>query len=70
LLLGRRAQCWNHREIAGRLGGDAAEKQRAAIELAAVYEKARYAPNDEPLEESALAAARRDLCYLAGVAGA
>jgi hypothetical protein len=70
LLLGRQARVWNHIDIAGRLGGNEAVKQAAAMTLAGVYEKARYAPADEPLGADALAAARRDLCLLAGVAGA
>jgi hypothetical protein len=67
LRLGREAMAWNHHAVADRLGGADAERQRAATELAAVYEKARYAPDDEVLDAAALAAARRDLCLLAGV---
>jgi hypothetical protein len=39
-------------------------------ELASLYEQARYAPPSETLSESALAAARRDLCLLAGMTAA
>jgi hypothetical protein len=45
-----------HREVAG--------------ELAFLYEQARYAPPGELLTDSGLAAARRDLCLLAGVKAA
>jgi hypothetical protein len=45
-----------------------AERQQVAAELAKLYEQARYAPPSDLLPESALAAARRDLCSLAGVA--
>jgi hypothetical protein len=64
LLLGRKARNWNHREIASRMGTGAAER------LAALYEQARYAPQDEPLPEEAVAEFRRDLCLLAGGQGA
>jgi hypothetical protein len=39
-------------------------------ELAALYERARYAPPSEILTEAGLAVARRDLCLLAGVTAA
>jgi hypothetical protein len=68
LCLGPAAQSQNHLEIAAALGGDDAERRRAAAALAAVYEQARYAPADEPLADETAAAARRDLCFLAGVA--
>jgi hypothetical protein len=74
------ARHWHHLAIASalsRLSADTAvsitwshtsvERRRAAEQLAAVYEQARYAPPNEPLAESALATARRDLCLLAGV---
>jgi hypothetical protein len=72
LLLGRVALTWNHLEIAARLGGAraSAERLRAAAQLAALYEQARYAPPHEALPGSELAAARRDLCLLAGVPAA
>jgi hypothetical protein len=38
--------------------------------LARLYERARYAPEAEPLTQQDLATARRDLCMLAGVATA
>jgi hypothetical protein len=46
------------------------ERRRAAFELAGLYEKARYAPPSDSLPDTALAAARRDLCFLAGVSAA
>jgi hypothetical protein len=73
LLLGPDARSQNHRTIAAQLGGPADEdaaRHRAAQDLAAVYEQARYAPAAEPLSTAALASARRDLCFLAGVASA
>jgi hypothetical protein len=70
LRLGWPAQHWNHREIARRLGGEADERRRAARELADLYEIARYAPADEAMEPEAIDAARRDLCFLAGVSAA
>jgi hypothetical protein len=70
LRLGRVAESWNHLEIAARLGGKDGRQRAAAVELADIYEHARYAPADEPLADEALAAARRDLSLLAGVASA
>ncbi|MBY0524924.1 MAG: hypothetical protein K2R98_16080 [Gemmataceae bacterium] len=70
LLLGRSARSWNHLEIATRLGGTEVERQQAAEALAALYERARYAPGDEPMAPEALAAFRRDLSLLAGTATA
>jgi hypothetical protein len=67
LRLGRPALHWNHREIADRLGTEDADRRRAAGEIAGLYERARYAPGDEPLSDEALATFRRDLCFLAGV---
>jgi hypothetical protein len=68
LCCGYEARTWNHLQIASQLGGDAAERRRAAVELAALYEQARYAPENEALTAEKLAAARRDLCFLAGIA--
>jgi hypothetical protein len=67
LRLGYPARHWNHREIAERLAGDREDNRRAAAGLADAYEQARYAPESDPLQPEALAAARRDLCFLAGV---
>jgi len=67
--LGFSARHWHHLDIAARLGNDD-ERRRAAAQLATLYEQARYTPADEPLPAAALAAARRDLCLLAGVPAA
>jgi len=74
LLLGPAARNWNHRVIAHRMSRrpNAADedRRRAAEHLAALYEKARYAPPADPLPEGEVRDARRDLCLLAGVAHA
>jgi hypothetical protein len=73
LRLGADARSWNHRAIAANLGqngGPDEQRQLAADELASLYEQARYAPVADPLPASALASARRHLCFLAGVASA
>jgi hypothetical protein len=62
LRFGLAARTWNHREVVARFGNDP-----AACELAAVYEKARYLPDDEPLSVTEIEVARKDLCHLAGV---
>lgn len=71
LKLGRTAASQHHRAIAAGLcaaiDANSPEGQQAAQHLASLYEQARYAPADEPLTEPALRAARRDLCFLAGV---
>jgi hypothetical protein len=72
LVFGPVARAWNHRDIAFRLGeqpGDASdERRRAADHLAALYERARYAPPADALPDGEAREARRDLCLLAGVA--
>lgn len=68
LCCGLQARSWNHLQIASEIGSGADDRRQAAAELAALYEQARYTPADEPLTPEALAAARRDLCFLAGVA--
>jgi hypothetical protein len=72
LCLGPSVRTCNHLEVAELLGEQSSdtERRRAAGELARLYEQARYAPDDEALTETDLAAARRDLCLLAGVATA
>jgi hypothetical protein len=69
LRLGSGARTWNHLQIAAGLGdseaADAAERRRAAAQLAALYEQARYTPPSQPLPDSALVHARRELCLLA-----
>jgi hypothetical protein len=76
--LGPAARNWNHRAIANRLRDAASSSEpmllgpdRGAVdELALLYERARYAPPSDPLPDSALVHARRDLCLLAGVSSA
>jgi hypothetical protein len=69
--LGPDARHWHHRMLAERLGkqsatlGDEAHRLQAAHELAALYEHARYAPDEDVLPEQALVVARQDLCFLA-----
>ena len=74
LRLGPNARHWNHREIAAGLGVENdrpyPERREAAEQVAAVYEQARYAPPEEALSDIDLAAARRNLCFLAGVSAA
>ncbi len=73
LVLGRPARHRNHLEIAQDLPGataDPEQRRRAADELAAIYEQARYAPGNEPLDEIQLTAARRGLTLLAGLRSA
>jgi hypothetical protein len=79
LCLGRAALTYNHRVIAEQLADPRRltpqvayfdDRQRAVDELAALYEQARYAPPSDLLPDTALAAARRDLCLLAGVRAA
>jgi hypothetical protein len=65
LCLGLQVRSWNHRAIGDSLGTDP-ERRRAALELASLYEWARYAPEMDALSDQALAGARRDLCFLAG----
>jgi hypothetical protein len=71
LLLGLPARTWNHRDLAVGMGGAATggsgERAKAADRLAMLYEQARYAPDAESSPGPALAEARRDLCFLAGV---
>jgi hypothetical protein len=71
--LGPAARNWNHRQIARGLGATRSldDPRRAAAEsLAFLYEQARYAPRNEPLRDTEMATARRDLSFLAGVATA
>jgi hypothetical protein len=73
LRLGKPARNWNHRHIADRLGEVKtlpAGRVEAAERLAALYEHARYAPAADAMADQQMEAARRDLCFLAGVAGA
>jgi hypothetical protein len=70
--LGPAAYHCNHLELAERIAALSAEPgcRQAATELAALYEQARYAPEEGPLRAEEVTAARRDLCFLAGVAAA
>lgn len=74
LMLGPTARSWNHRAIAARLSAEpndaGADRRLAAEHLAGLYEKARYAPPADPLPDGEVRDARRDLCFLAGVAHA
>lgn len=73
LLLGRKAEATNHLDIAQQLGRqpEATSQHRAAAnELADLYEQSRYAPPQGELTADEVATARRDLCFLAGVARA
>src|SRR5262249_2221082 len=68
LVFGQAARAWNHRDIAARLRdqpGAPLERGSAADHLADLYERARYAPSADPLPDSELHDARRDLCLLA-----
>jgi hypothetical protein len=72
LRLGPEARARHHLDLADRLGAepdmDPERRQQAAAHLAGLYEQARYAPGNEPLPAEEMSAARRELCYLAGVA--
>jgi hypothetical protein len=70
--LGLAARSCHHLELADRLAAQKADprQREAAAELAHLYEQARYTPDEELLTADNLSAARRDLCLLAGVAGA
>lgn len=71
LCLGPAARCWNHLQIADQLSGhQQLDRREAAAQLARLYEQARYAPSREPLPAADLVAARRHLCFLAGVSAA
>jgi hypothetical protein len=67
VVLGPAARSTNHRDIATNLGATP-ERTQAADELATLYERARYDPVEGELPAGDLAAARRDLCLLAGMA--
>jgi hypothetical protein len=66
LRFGLDVRTWNHRDIASALGTESGQL-RAAHDLAEVYELARYTPDEERLPQARVAAARRDLCFLAGL---
>jgi len=68
LRLGTHVRTWHHRAVADELGREGDERRRAASSLASLYEQARYSPEETSLSGETLAAARHDLCFLAGVA--
>ncbi len=75
LLLGSGARTRHHLELAAEIGRQAppvadAHQAAAAQTLARLYEIARYTPENETLLPDDLAAARRELSYLAGAASA
>lgn len=75
LILGPAARACHHHDLANRLSQQGEvlvpERREAAERLAALYEQARYAPEqahaDVPLPEGEQAIARQALCLLAGV---
>jgi hypothetical protein len=66
LLLGAEVRTWNHSAIARKIAV-ATDHAGAAVELALIYEQARYTTGPDPLSAADQAAARRHLCLLAGV---
>ncbi len=72
LNLGPGALTCHHLDLAQRLGElpalDRDRRREAAGTLARLYEQARYTPDNEVMPPETLACARRELCYLAGVA--
>jgi hypothetical protein len=74
LCLGQPARTQHHLDLARRIAGqpclDPDRRRDAAEALAEIYEHARYRPDDEPLPDHEIRLARRELCYLAGVAAA
>jgi len=65
-VFGEDACHWHHHEIAGRIGQRGPEQREAAGGVAAVYEKARYAPLDESLTATEINAFRHGITHLAG----
>jgi hypothetical protein len=74
LVLGAAARTQHHLELAEELGHQAptndVRRTEAARALARLYEIARYTPETETLPADDLAAARRELSFLAGAAAA
>jgi hypothetical protein len=66
LLLGTTVRSWNHRAIARKLA-DTIQQGTSAVELALIYEQARYTPGPDLLSAQDQAAVRHHLCLLAGV---
>ena len=67
LICGASAKTWTHSTIADALAELAATHGETAVQLARLYELARYAPLDEPLTRDELMEARELVCGLAGV---
>jgi hypothetical protein len=67
VLCGNAAKVWNHRTIAVALSTRVVGASAVADDLAGSYELARYTPPSGPLPGDVLVAARRGLCFLAGV---
>ena len=67
LICGASAKTWTHNTIADALEELAATHGETAVQLARLYELARYAPLDEPLTRDELMEARELVCGLAGV---
>jgi hypothetical protein len=70
--LGPEALTCHHLELGQRIGErpalDGDRRREASATLARLYEQARYTPDDEIMSPETMACARRELCYLAGVA--
>jgi hypothetical protein len=66
LKLGLEARNWNHLVIAAGLGDGQRERSRLASHLADLYERARYAPSEEPFPDEALRIAQHEFTILAG----
>jgi hypothetical protein len=64
--IGEEARSWNHRVVADQFAETKPDQAAPATELAGLYERARYAPQDEDLSTGEFADARRDLRALAG----
>jgi hypothetical protein len=64
LKLGRRAQSWNHIDIAAALRGGIRNGSDAAGHLASLYEQARYDPDPLAMSESTIQTARAGLSLL------
>jgi hypothetical protein len=67
LICGASAKIWTHNTIADALTELATTHGETAVQLARLYELARYAPLDEPLTRDELIEARELVCGLAGV---
>lgn len=63
--IGEDARSWNHRVIADQFAEVKPAHAVPAVELAGLYERARYAPSDEDLSAGDFADARRDLRAIA-----